>query len=332
MHHGKLDKKTAMGLRELRGRIDKAGIPPSKLDETINIATWNIREFGRKARLKPSIHYIAEVIGQFDLVAVVEVRDNMKDMQRVLDILGPYWSVVFSDYIKDRQGNGERIAYVFDKRAVTFTGLAAEADPPRKKDRITGEMVSRLSWWRSPYMASFRAGNFDFILLTAHIRWGSGDDARIAPLKLLAEWVAKRRKEKHVIDRDFIVMGDFNIPELDDDLFKAITSKGLRIPEKLRGTTHGSNLEKNKRYDQILHYPTETSVFTDKGGVLDFYDGGIAKLYPGAGLSKDSFTYQMSDHLPLWMHLKVDISEELLDQYINPGESSKKKKTSRKKG
>ena len=63
-------------------------------------------------------------------------------------------------------------------------------------------------------------------------------------------------------------MGDFNIPGLDDELFRAITSKGLAISDVLRGTEHGSNLAGNKRYDQILHHPRHTKTFTNVGGVL----------------------------------------------------------------
>src|SRR4051812_13279685 len=48
--------------------IARANVPPSRLDETITIATWNIRELGRRPRLKASLDYIAEIIGQFDLV------------------------------------------------------------------------------------------------------------------------------------------------------------------------------------------------------------------------------------------------------------------------
>ncbi|MFQ5717770.1 MAG: endonuclease/exonuclease/phosphatase family protein, partial [Nitrospinales bacterium] len=191
MHHGKISKETAKGLRELRKRIDEANIPSSKLDETLNLATWNIREFGKKRRLKTSLHYIAEILGQFDLIAVTEVRDNLADLHETLGILGPYWRAVFSDYVVDSGGNRERVAYVYDKRMVVFTGLAAEADAPRKKDKKTGEYLPLFSWWRSPYIASFRAGNFDFVLIAVHIRWGSGKKARIQPLKLLAEWIDK---------------------------------------------------------------------------------------------------------------------------------------------
>jgi len=314
MFHGKIDRETAQGLNELLKRISDAGIPSSSLDETINIATWNIREFGKKRRKQTAIHYIAEILNQFDLISVVEVRDNLTDLYRVLEILGPYWKVVFSDYVTDPGGNRERIAYVYDTRAVVFTGLAAEADAPRIKDRDTGEYLSRLSWWRKPFIASFQAGDFGFVAITAHIRWGSHQDSRIKPLQLLADWIDKRRKEKFIIDKDIIVMGDFNIPSTDSELFKAITSKGLRIPKALLGA-HGTNLARDKRYDQILHYPRQTNCFTDNGGVLDFYAGDHSKLF--STLSKHEFTFQISDHLPLWIQINTDTSKEWLDKILN---------------
>ncbi|UCE90661.1 MAG: endonuclease/exonuclease/phosphatase family protein [Pseudomonadota bacterium] len=317
MFHGQIDRNTALGLRELRRRIARAGIPASKLDESINIATWNVREFGRKRRRKASLHFIAEILNQFDLIAVTEVRDNLADFKEVLGILGPYWRAVYSDYITDAAGNRERVAYVYDRRAVYFTGFAAEADEPRKKDRKSGEYKPLITWWRSPYIASFKAGSYEFVLLTAHIRWGKKDEDRIAPLELLAEWIEKRRREKYGLSRDIIVMGDFNIPNYNTRLYKAITSHGLRVPTAIRGLEHGSNLARDKRYDQILHYPVSEKCFTNHAGVLDFYTGGIARLYRNASLSKHQFTYQLSDHLPLWIQINTDTEDEDLEALIS---------------
>lgn len=324
MDHGSLTTPIAEGLRVVRDRIEAAAVPPRILDHSINLATWNIREFGRRKRKAASIHLIAEILNKFDLIGVTEVRDNISDLHRVMKILGPYWKVAFSDYSTDRAGNRERVAYLYDKRSVAFTGLAAEADPPRKKRKviIDGEEVYEylptIAWWRSPFIASFRAGDFDFILITAHIRWDSsgGEESRERGLKELAKWVDKRRREKHVVDKDIILMGDFNIPELDDDLFRAITSRGLRIPEGIRGFD-GSNLAREKRYDQILHYPTITKSFTDKCGILDFYCDDHAPLFPGVEMTKADFTYQLSDHLPLWVQLDTDLADERLDQVLN---------------
>ena len=79
-----------------------------------------------------------------------------------------------------------------------------------------------------------------------------------------------------------------------------------------------SNLARNKRYDQILHHPTVTgSVFSVHGGVLDFYAGGHKTLGPYKGLTRTEFTFELSDHLPLWAQLNVDVEDEQLDQLIS---------------
>src|ERR1041384_6973624 len=254
MFHGKVSKDIAKGLLALQKRIEVAKIPSSKLEETLNIATWNIREFGKKARSEATIHYIAEILGQFDLIGVVELRDDLTDLGRALKILGPYWRAVYSDMIPDPGGNRGRVAYLYGKRAVVFNGLAAEANPRRTKKGT--EYLADISWWRSPYLASFRSGDFDFIAFTTHVRWGNSDKARIAELEGLADWIEAKRQEKTAEDKDLIVMGDFNITARGDAFFKAITRHGLRIPQGLLSVDHGSNLEKNKRYDQILHYAT----------------------------------------------------------------------------
>jgi endonuclease/exonuclease/phosphatase family metal-dependent hydrolase len=314
MEHGSISQELAKGLLALQSRIAAAKIPSSKLDESINLATWNIRDFGKVRRSEAAVHYIAEIIGQFDLVGLVELRDNLTDLGRVLKILGPYWRAVYSDMIPDAGGNHERVAYIFDKRAVVFNGLAAEAQAPRKKDGT--EYLSEKSFWRSPYFASFKSGIFDFVVLTTHIRWGDSLEARTKEIGMLADWIDAKRQEKYSEDKDLMVMGDFNIPSRQDPTFAAITKYGLQIPSKLLGAP-GTNLVKDKRYDQILHYPIYPANFNAAGGVLDFYidDSHITELFPD-GLDKTAFTYQLSDHLPLWIQINTDISGFELEQIV----------------
>jgi endonuclease/exonuclease/phosphatase family metal-dependent hydrolase len=312
MDHGHISKKLANSLKVLQDRIRKSDIASSKIDESVNIATWNIREFGRKSRSDAAIHYIAEILGQFDLIGIVELRDDLTDLGRVLRIMGPDWNAVYSDAISDPGGNHERIAFVFDQRAVRFNGLAAEANAPRKKKGV--EYLPDTSWWRSPYMASFRSGNFDFVVLSAHVRWSRSEADREVELQMLANWAEAKRRDEHHEDKDLILMGDFNIPSLTDPLFNIITKRGLRIPDALVGKSFGTDLAKEKRYDQILHYPIYPMNFTNAGGVLDFYDGDSGPLFPG--MSKRDFTYEISDHLPLWIQVDTDISGFQLDQII----------------
>ena len=79
-------------------------------------------------------------------------------------------------------------------------------------------------------MASFSAGSFDFVMITAHIRWGKSVKSRLGPIQMLADWIHERRQSPAVVDKDIIVLGDFNITSRRSSLFKAITSRGLRIP------------------------------------------------------------------------------------------------------
>lgn len=322
MHHGDVSAEVAAGLLALKKRIDAAKIPSSRLDETINVAVWNIREFGKKRRKPAALHYIAEILGQFDLIALVELRDNLKDFGRVCHFLGPSWDLVYSDWMPDGGGNRERTGFLFDRRAVTFNGLAAEVDAPRGKAGT--EYLATQSFWRAPYMCSFRSGNFDFIAIATHARWGKSIAGREAELGMLADWIDERQKDKPVEDHDLIVMGDFNTPKLDDRLFKALTRRGLQVPDSLMKlksgdvTVGGSNIAKTARYDQILHLPTAKKRFTNFGGTLDFHvsDAGIKELFPGAGMTRTQFTYQLSDHFPVWVQIKTDIDGERLTQIV----------------
>jgi len=104
----------------------------------------------------------------------------------------------------------------------------------------------------------------------------------------------------HAVDRDLLLLGDFNIPSLKSELFAILADTGFTMPACLAGV-HGSDLAMNKRYDQLLVLPSCTAKFTGRGGALDFYTGGHRALYPR--MTKTRFTYELSDHLPLWAEL-----------------------------
>jgi len=60
----------------------------------LRLATWNVRELGKKPRWGESVRMIAEIMRAFDFVSVVELRDDIGDLRRVLAELGPAWSAV----------------------------------------------------------------------------------------------------------------------------------------------------------------------------------------------------------------------------------------------
>jgi len=93
-----------------------------------------------------------------------------------------------------------------------------------------------------------------------------------------------------------------------------VLAHGLQIPKALAADEFGTNLARNKRYDQILHMPRFAENFTNAGGVVDFYASDHKPLFPD--LTKTEFTYQMSDHLPLWIQINTDIDGMELEQLI----------------
>lgn len=298
---------TTQGLEALRARIAACALPRRARD-TLMIATWNIRELGKHPRRPESLVYIAEILSLFDLVSIVELRENLEDFEAVMDHLGPHWDVLMTSPLFDPGRNRERAAYLYNTKKVRHHRLASMAHAPRTKRRE--EYLAQLGWWREPFLAAFTAADAELLLLTAHLRWGKTVASRASELKLLADWVATDiAKDPYCGKRDVIVLGDFNIPSTKSALLGVVQKRGLVIPEALRGT-HGTNLAKKKRYDQILHLPGSASVFTGKGGAVDFYGDagaeGIRELYPPrTGVDVKRFTFEMSDHLPLWVQIRT---------------------------
>lgn len=171
---------------------------------------------------------------------------------------------------------------------------------------------------RAPYIASFRSGNFDSVVVTVHLRWGSGEAQRLVPLKELARWARKRSRDERDFHRDLLVAGDMNIPSRQSELSRAVRRHGLKLPRalaELRESEATANLSRKGVYDQILHHVTNPARFTDNAGALDFYMGDHRGLYPEIDSLRD-FTYQMSDHLPLWIQLDTWIEDEQIDSML----------------
>jgi len=64
--------------------------------------------------------------------------------------------------------------------------------------------------------------------------------------------------------------------------------------------------------------PTLKERFSNDGGTLDFYgsDARIKELFPNENYTREKFTYQLSDHFPLWVQIKTDIDGERFTQIV----------------
>lgn len=311
LSHIGINGEISSALVELRRRIAASDLPKQAPGKKLLAAVWNIRDFGKRRRTKKALHMIAEIISHFGIVGIVELRRDLRDIREVLKILGSRWGVVVSGYGDDRAANRERMAILYDRSQATFTGYATLALERRKRNSDSREYELLKSWYRRPYAASFEAGNFDFTFVLVHMRWGQGVASRVGEWSMLTDWIERRASAKGVIDKDIIVAGDFNITSYDSKQIRILTKSGWQLPPDMQANVAGTNLRKNRPYDLFLYNPAETRSLTGNVGVLDFAAGGLKTLFPD--LTKNQATYQLSDHLPLWLELDLWARGESID-------------------
>jgi endonuclease/exonuclease/phosphatase family metal-dependent hydrolase len=238
------------------------------------------------------------------------VRDNFADLDDVKRILAGPYRVLFSDVA----GNDERMAFVYDSNRVTLLEKIGEiAIPPSqlKNVKLPGVTQKFGGFDRNPYLAAFQtSAQNSFLLVNVHLYYGSDSDKKDIQRRALetfavARWADQRLNSPYSFTREIIALGDFNMPKRDptDPVFKALTSKGLKLPDHTSEV--GSNLASDKHYDQIAFFPGHTEDCFRQMGVFD-YDNVIFKtLYQSRPLKdfRGYLRYYLSDHRPLWMEL-----------------------------
>ncbi len=327
------------GLSRLRVALS-AQLPPKTLDRTMLLGTWNIRELDSTKygqRDDEAYLYLAEVISHLDLVAVQEVREDLKGLQRLTDTLGPMWRSIVTDVTEGSAGNGERMAFVYDSRTVRFGGLAGELVLPPLADGTAPMQVAR-----TPFMAGFVAGWSRFQLATVHVIYGSDapeNERRVSEIREIAAFLRRRTEDRNDWARDLVLLGDFNIVAPQDLTMRALTDEGWMVPEELQRIP-GSNVPKDKTYDQIAlrSEPERRHRFETTGhaGVFDPFECvyrlqdedlhapamGQAYRVSRTGTPRNEQqrrryyhewrTFRLSDHLPMWLEVRTDYTEEYL--------------------
>ena len=62
-------------------------------------------------------------------------------------------------------------------------------------------------------------------------------------------------------------------------------------------------------FDQIFHYLPYDEPLTNGGGIPVFIHNDHHTLYSGIDMTKQEFTFELSDHIPLGVQIKVDPDE-----------------------
>lgn len=309
-------KDVAENIAFLQAELLKA-IPPKRLEQNLLIATWNIRAFGDVTRKwksgvndspkrdLESILSIAAIISKFDVIAVQEVKGNIRALRDMLKVLGDDWSLILTDVTRGSEGNDERLAFLFDTRRVKLSGLACELVVPQ--DELKEIAVSALDkqFARTPYAVGFKTSGCTFVLTTLHILYGKNAKDRIPELRAIAKWLSSWAKEMNEYEQNFIALGDFNIDKRGDLLNQTFIAEGLHIADPLKNATR-SIFDETKFYDQIAWFDGANgspalSIKCINGGNFDFVDKVLRKR----NLTKLQLSWHISDHYPLWAEFSL---------------------------
>ncbi|WP_034891659.1 endonuclease/exonuclease/phosphatase family protein [Gillisia sp. Hel_I_29] len=297
-----------------------AHLPSKEIDKNLLIATWNIRAFGNYIRKwkseeedspkrdMHSILCIAAIIKRFDVIAVQEVKANIRGLRDVMKLLGSHWSLILTDVTKGSSGNGERMAFIFDTRRVNLSGLACELVVP--KEWLKGDISKNAleeQFVRTPYAVSFKSCSQTFILVTLHIKYGKKSSERIQELKGIAQWLSDWAGDMNAYHQNLITLGDFNIDERGDLLDKTFLSEGLFVPDALQDPLITRSIfNETKYYDQIAWFNNNSNV---PNLSMDFLRAGnfdfLSTALRNRNLSKRSISFMLSDHYPLWTEFRI---------------------------
>lgn len=327
MNYSKYPPQTVEDIARVRRRIAASGLPAKITDQNLLIATWNIRSLGGfypdwgenpgspKRNLR-ALAIIAEIISNFDIVAIQEVRRETTAIRFLLEkFLGQNWGLILTDVTAGICGNEERLAFLFDRRRVSPSGLAGEIVLPPNAE---GDPVQQFC--RTPYLVGFQAREDHFTLLTAHINYGETPQDRLPELTALAAYTAREIRDRSTTpgseERNLIVLGDMNIDRRGENpLFDAFVSTGLFVPHQIISlkTTYNS---KPKHYDQIGWFMDQSSTlrYNGKAGIIDFSGTVFQEM------SNFLMSFRVSDHFPLWVEFNLDHSCEQMGKTLGLSE------------
>lgn len=316
------------------------------------IGSWNIRAFdGGIPRLDESLHYIAEIIAAFDVCAVQEVKSDLGPVKRLKELLGPNWDYFVTDASDHEGGNNERMAFFFNTNKLFFRNLIGEIVVP--SDALSsGGQIARSPFFAAFQAGWFRFTLCSSHIVYGETD-AAGLARRAEEVGVIARALNKRAKKE---DQVYIFMGDMNIDSRDGVVMQALRSSGLSVPDfpatNMSGTKFYDQIAfstqgKAERKTRLIRFgafdwrravygpapapdpnapddPAQVTRVTDDDNIAH-YQPVVARLRaehgrdPYADFSRSYkrwTTDEMSDHLPIWVELETDYSDDYLMRFV----------------
>lgn len=259
-------------------------LPITRQGDTIRVASFNIQVFGEHKAAKPEVmNILAQVLRNFDVVAIQEVRSKGQDvlphLLRLINAEGAQYDYVIGPRL-GRTDSKEQYAFIFN---------AASVEIDRESIYTVNDPDDLLQ--REPLVAGFRVRGppqgeaFTFTLIDIHTE---PDTAQQECNALASVYRAVRNDGRG--EDDIILLGDLNS---DDHHFGELG----RIPyitwaiSGMPTNTRGTHL-----YDNIIFDSRATTEFTGHSGVLD-----LLRQY---NLTMEQ-ALVVSDHMPIWAEFSI---------------------------
>lgn len=268
--------------------VEQAGwttVPASSGNGTIRIASFNLHNYGpAKAGRRHVLHHYAQIIRQFDIVAIQEIQT--KDTNAIAALMDavnretPQRYAILTSPRIGRTHIKEQYAFIYDRSRVQPLGtpyVVADPDDMLHREPFVG-------WFRTIGIDGQRS--FTFSLVNLHV------DPDLVPEELawLDDLMSAVRNDGRFED-DVILLGDFNAS--DDELIPALANTGLNW--LIRGVK--TNTRNTAAYDNIIINPRATVEFTGRSGNLDFM--------PFFNITQAQ-ALEISDHLPVWAEFAIE--------------------------
>ena len=261
--------------------------------ETAKIAAFNIQIFGQtKSQKHDVMAVLRDVVREFDIVLIQEIRDASEQtipnfVEAINQMEGPNYSFIESERL-GRTSSKEAYAYIYNTETVQFI---------QGSDYVYNDVNDVFE--REPYIAGFKVGNFDFVLVGIHTK---PDDAyrEIGNLTLVVSSIQNASPN----EKDIVVMGDFN-------------ADGSYFDED-----DTSNPFKASEYHWLITNDMDTMVKTDytydrivvlDGTFSHEYDHGTAQVFyfdQAYGLVNQTFVSEVSDHYPVFAQYKTNLPDD----------------------
>lgn len=244
----------------------------------IRVASFNIQVFGEKKLTNPRVAaLLAEIVRQFDIVAIQEVRSKQDILPQFVDKVnstGRHYDYVIGPRL-GRTASKEQYAFVFDTASIEVdrTALYTVSDPD---DLMHREPL--VGWFRVRGPAVDEA--FTFSLVNIH----TDPDETAQELDALAEVFRAVRDDGRGED-DVIILGDLNVDEQHLGRLGQISN----IHWAVSGVA--TNTRGTKQYDNLVFSEIATSEYTGRWGVFD--------MIRQFNLTTEE-ALEVSDHLPVW--------------------------------